>query len=386
MSAGQMVRHFNLVNVVIFSTTTLLSVIGLPWYIKHVGISAAEWWLFGFYVLATGMSITVGYHRLFAHRAFQAHPVIKWLALWFGAAALEQSALLWASQHRDHHRYVDTDLDPYNIKKGFWYAHIGWMLFWQHKTNCSNVRDLSADPVIRHQHRYYLAWALAAGVAMPLIIGAATGHLLGAFLLSVAARITFVHHSTFSINSICHTFGRATYDIDSTARDHWIVAILTNGEGYHNFHHRFPSDYRNGIRWYQWDPSKWFIVAMNLFGMARHLYRTPPHSILAAKLAAEELRIERALATQDEKVRVSVLAQLQNYYAGLKDALYNWEHGDKEYQKAKSAIAEQLETPITCLRQRMEAQRIEFLAAKRHWIDFINSHPLISKTARVGGI
>lgn len=210
MSPVRMVRKVNTANLCFFGTLLLVSVSALPWYAIQIGLSRAEWSLFWAFVLVTGLSITVGYHRLFAHRSFQAHPLVTFLNLFFGAAAFEQSALWWSSLHRDHHRYVDTDQDPYDITKGFWHAHWGWLLFWRSEPDYSNVKDLQADALVMHQHRYYLVWAITAGVLVPLAIGAATGHLVGAFLLGVVGRLTFVHHSTWCINSVCHVFGSAT--------------------------------------------------------------------------------------------------------------------------------------------------------------------------------
>src|SRR3989338_6778208 len=233
MSPCRSFRTVNVVNLSFFSMITLLAVIGTPWYWMRVGISRVEWILFAWFVVATGLSITVGYHRLFAHRAFKASRLLTFLSLFFGAAAFEQSALMWASQHRDHHRYVDTTMDPYNIKQGFWYAHMGWMIFWRQETDYSNVRDLAADPLILHQHRYYIPWAVTTGVLLPLALGALTGHLLGALIVAVAARLHLVPHSTVCITSVSHTFGRPTYDIDSTARDHWLPAPLTFRGGHH---------------------------------------------------------------------------------------------------------------------------------------------------------
>lgn len=288
-----MQRRNNPVNFFVFGGSLALALTALPRHAAQAGISRAEWLLFAGFVLATGFSITLGYHRLFSHRSFQASPAVRLFCLVFGAAALEESALLWASLHRDHHRFVDTDRDPYNIKRGFWYAHIGWMLFWRHEPDYKNVKDLMADPWIMRQHRHYAAWAIGSGVLLPLAIGFAIGRPWGVFLLTVAGRLALVHHSTFSINSICHTFGRATYDIDATARDHWLVAILTNGEGYHNFHHRFAGDYRNGVRWYHWDPTKWGIALLGRCGLARGLHRTSPQAIRMARAAAEQRLAER---------------------------------------------------------------------------------------------
>ena len=365
MSPCRSYRHVNWVNLLFFSTVTLLAVAGLPWYWTRVGISRGEWTLFWWFVVATGLSITIGYHRLFAHRSFKASRILTFLSLFFGAAAFEQSALMWASQHRDHHRFVDTPNDPYNIRQGFWYAHMGWLLFWRQETDYSNVRDLAADPLIAHQHRHYVPWAITAGVLLPLALGALTDHPLGALIVVVAARLTFVHHSTFCINSVCHTFGRATYDIDSTARDHWLVALITFGEGYHNFHHRFASDYRNGVRWYHWDPSKWLIALLSTVGLAERLHRVSPQTILAARLAAEQLRVERLLAKRPGADSDDFLSALRERFVALKHALYEWE------RRAKAGAAEAGEW------------RRAFAQARRRWASLINHSPLIPRAAHV---
>ncbi len=376
------IRKNDTTNILFFTFTTLTAVIGIPWYVMTQGVSTAEWLLTFFFVAATGLSITVGYHRLFAHRAFQAHPIVNFLCLFFGAASFEQSALEWTSQHRDHHRYVDTPKDPYNIKQGFWYAHIGWILFWEYPTDYSNVKDLAQDPMIANQKKYYKLWAIGSGVILPVLIGAMMGHALGAFLLAVVGRLTLVHHSTFSINSVCHMFGKATYDIEASARDHWLVAFLTNGEGYHNFHHRFASDYRNGIRWYQWDPSKWIIALLAKVGLAKKLYRTPQHMILAAETQAEHARVKRALSKQTNQEVESLLQTVQTRYTQLKNALYEWERWDKEYIKLREKLAESAHQ-VTEMKEKMLRHKAQFLEARKLWIEYINSHPLIPASAQI---
>lgn len=265
--------------IIFLASINLITFLILPFYIYYFKVHASEIALFLFYVLATSFSITMGYHRFFAHSTFKAGRVIEFLLLFFGAATFEGSALKWASFHRRHHQYTDTDRDPHNIKKGFFFAHMGWIVFWKHAPDYDNVKDLQKNGLVMHQHRYYQLWALTAGVVLPLLIGALTGHILGALLWSVVVRMTFVFHSAFFINSFAHTFGSRPYDSGSSAKDNWIGALLTNGEGYHNFHHRFPQDYRNGIRWYHWDPTKWAIWGLSRFGMAWDLRRTPALSI-----------------------------------------------------------------------------------------------------------
>lgn len=374
-------RRLNLPNIALFSALTLLTVVGAPWYALRVGVAPVEWALCGVLVLATGLSITVGYHRLFAHRAFQASPLITFLSLAFGAAAFELSALAWTSLHRDHHQYVDTERDPYNIKQGFWYAHIGWMVFWWHECDFENVKDLAADRLIAHQHAHYVWWALVFGVGVPLAVGALIGHLLGALLLLVAARLTLVHHSTWAINSVCHTFGKATYDVDASARDHWLVALITNGEGFHNFHHRFPCDYRNGIRWYHWDPSKWFIAACSWCGLTAKLYRTSPQTILAARLAGQQCRLERQLlahtAARPAHPRyTAALDALRERYQRLKTALYEWEHSEQAYQRMLRAASERSRLSIQHLQRQIRERRTAFQEARREWTHCLRTLPL----------
>lgn len=269
--------------IIFFLVIHAAAVFVFPFYAWHHGISGLEWTIFGVYTALSGMAITMGYHRLFAHAAFKTGPVIRFVLLFFGASTFEQSALKWASQHRQHHQFVDTDRDPYTIKKGFWYAHINWIIFFKHKVNYKIIADLQKDPMIFHQHRYEGAWAVTSGIILPTLLGYFSGNYLTAFLLNVCVRLVIVMNSAFFINSFAHTFGSRTYDKTISARDHWLGAILTNGEGYHNFHHRFPSDYRNGVKWHHWDPSKWLIYGLSLAKLTWDLKKTPPDRIAHAE-------------------------------------------------------------------------------------------------------
>lgn len=313
-------------NLSFFIVTTAVALIGTPLYWKHHGIQLSEILILLFFCAATGLSITVGYHRLFAHVTYKANSVLQFLLLFFGAAAFEQSALKWASQHRTHHQYTDTDRDPYNIKEGFWYAHIGWLIFWKHRADYRNVRDLRRLPVVMHQHFYYPLWAVVSGILVPIAIGFLMGRPLGGFILSVCLRLTLVYHSTFFINSICHMIGKTTYDPDSSAKDHWLVALLTYGEGYHNFHHRFPSDYRNGVRWYHFDPSKWLIAFLSKIGWTWELRKISKFRILSAQHSAEHSRLIRKLEKLTQEETESAAAdKLKNVYHNLRKALERWE-------------------------------------------------------------
>ena len=276
------VRTTRWVGVLFFVAIHLVGIIGMPLYVIYHGVTAAEWVLFLSYALLTNMAITLGYHRLFAHKTFKAHPLIQFFLLFFGAATFEQSALKWASQHRQHHQFTDSEQDPYNVKQGFWHAHVGWILMWKHKVNYDNVNDLQGSKAVMHQHAWYSLWSVVSGIVVPMVIGFAIGQPLGVFIMTVCLRLVLVLNSAFFVNSFCHTFGNNLFDRTISARDHWIGALLTNGEGYHGFHHRFPNDYRNGIRWYDWDPTKWIIFILSKFRLTRNLKRTPLQRIQEA--------------------------------------------------------------------------------------------------------
>jgi len=364
-------RKNNWVNITFFALTTLAGVIGAPVYVYHYGISLAEVALFIFYFGATGLSITVGYHRLFAHSTYKTNHVVQFFLLFFGAAAFQQSALQWSSQHRDHHRYVDTDRDPYSIGKGFFYAHIGWLIFWKHETNYGNVKQLQNDSLVMHQHRYYILWAIMAGIVTPALIGLLTGHLLGALLIGVALRLTLVYHTTFFVNSVCHMFGTATYDIDSTARDNWFTALFNFGEGYHNFHHRFAADYRNGVRWYQFDPGKWMIAVLEKFGLAWDLRRVSNFRILAARFAGEETRVTRWLSENNDLASglgANIQNQVRARYEDLREQLLNWETAAQEYHGTLKAQVDIYSKELRrSARRRVAEARATFHESRVDW-------------------
>lgn len=197
-------------------------------------------------------TLSAGYHRLFAHRSYKATPSLAVGLMLAGTAAVEGSVRWWARDHRAHHKYVDTERDPYSAVKGFWYAHVGWMLVKQDadKIGRVSIKDLNEDPIIRFQHRYYLPLAAVMGVLVPTVVcGLLWGDWKGGYLIAGIARLVFVHHSTFFVNSLAHFAGAADYSDAHTARNSWITALLTLGEGNHNFHHERPDDYRNGIKW-----------------------------------------------------------------------------------------------------------------------------------------
>lgn len=222
--------------------------------------------------------------------------------------------------------------------------------------------------MVMHQHRHYGLWSIGAGILLPLLIGVLTGHLLGAFLLAVCTRLTLVYHGTFCINSVCHMFGKATYDIYSSAKDHWFAAILTFGEGYHNYHHHFPADYRNGVRWYHWDPTKWMITILAWLGLAHNLKKISQYKIIAARLRAKHQRTDDVLREAEGHPKLEALRQsLKGRYEGLKKMLVDWEQRSLEYRDiVRQRVVDSKSLAVFRLKKlRMAQQR--FKASLRKW-------------------
>lgn len=280
-------KPYDWVNIAFLTSTPLLALsLTIYFQLTYTGSTVGFWLLALVMAIFTGLSITAGYHRLISHRAYDAHWSVKLFFLIFGAAAFENSALKWCSDHRVHHHHVDHDEDPYNINKGFFYAHIGWIFFKQNDTNPFENRyakDLVKDKLVNWQHRYYLALSVLVGLILPGVIGYMMGSFLGGIAIGGFLRLVLVHHSTFFINSLCHVIGSQTYSKEHSARDSFVMALLTYGEGYHNFHHTFPSDYRNGIKWYHFDPTKWLIKTLTVVGLAEKLKKAPERLINEAK-------------------------------------------------------------------------------------------------------
>jgi len=288
--------------------TLLVSLTVVPWYIWHFGINWFQVVLFLAFYIATGLSITLGYHRLFSHLSFKAQWPVKLFTLVFGSAAFENSTYDWVSDHRRHHKHVDEDEDPYDITKGFFHAHMGWLMFkLKPEPPQDNVADLAKDPLVMWQHRYTHLIGLVAGFILPTLLGAAYGwahfgtmhgmevQALGGFLLAGVLRIVCVQHSTFCINSVCHSLGNRPYSTRCSARDSGLVALVTFGEGYHNFHHEFQHDYRNGVKFWQFDPTKWSIWTLSKLGLVTDLRRVPASKILLAEVTEAHRQLDENL-------------------------------------------------------------------------------------------
>lgn len=349
----------NWTNILFLSLTALGALTLTPLYVRAEGW---HWGLFALFLVSwflTNLSITAGYHRFLAHRSYDVKPLVKLAYLLVGAAAFQGSALLWSADHRRHHQFVDTDRDPHNIRQGFWWAHIGW-LFWKEPASDASPLppDLARDEMVQWQNRHYILIAAVMGGLVPLLIGATFGHPFGGFLFGGVLRVFITNHCTFFVNSLAHYWGSRPYSREQTARDSVLVAFLACGEGYHNFHHVFASDYRNGIRWYHWDPTKWLIQALALPGWTFRLKTMPPTVILRARLATEEKLLIEKGAPSD---RVVALKQK------VEQAQRRWRTLCDDYQALKRNMRERSEARVLQLKRDLKAARSDFKRARAQW-------------------
>ncbi|KAI9722492.1 MAG: stearoyl-CoA 9-desaturase [Chrysothrix sp. TS-e1954] len=302
-------KHVNWLNVIL--------IIGIPLY----GLAQAFWtplrwqtaiWAILYY-FATGLGITAGYHRLWAHTSYKASVPLQAYLAFTGAGAVEGSIRWWARDHRAHHRYTDTDKDPYSVRKGLLYSHFGWMVMKQNprRIGRTDISDLNDSWVVRQQHKHYLALVLFAGLGLPCLVSALWGDAFGGFIWAGILRIFFVQQATFCVNSLAHWLGDQPFDDRNSPRDHVITALITLGEGYHNFHHEFPSDYRNAIEWHQYDPTKWSIWLWKQLGLASDLKQFRSNEIEKGRLQQQQKKIDQKRSQLDWGVPLKSLPVME---------------------------------------------------------------------------
>jgi stearoyl-CoA desaturase (Delta-9 desaturase) len=329
------------IDVPLMSFLMLTPVIGIAGTAVYTYLNGFALWMpllaLGMYAVV-GLSICAGYHRFFSHNSYEAARPVQLFYAIFGAMAAQNSILWWSSAHRTHHQYVDRDWDPYSIKRGFWWAHILWIF---HKHDAPDVEgnapDLLKNPIVQWQNRWYKVLVIAGGFGLPALIGALFGDPIAGLLWGGFLRLVVVHHTTFFVNSLAHYVGERRYNADVSARDNWAVALLTLGEGYHSFHHRFPADFRNGIRWFQWDPAKWFIAALRALGLARSLRSTPMPQIEQARMQAALRAVEPHLTAIPDSAAEEIHRLLASARSHLAAALALWQRYAAERSFAASS-------------------------------------------------
>ncbi len=338
----------------------LLALVSVVFYSLTYGISWVEPIIFVGFYLACGLSITAGYHRLFSHRTHKAAWPMRLFYALFGAAAFQNSAIKWCSDHRRHHLKTDKEEDPYTVKKGFMWAHMGWVMVDQGEEIVEHVEDLQADKILAWQDRHIFLIGFLVGIVLPGAIGylalGGTHGFLGGMIYGGFLRVVVVHHATFLINSAAHTWGTQPYSTANTSRDSPILSFFTFGEGYHNFHHTFQADYRNGHKWYHWDPSKWWINVASWFGMTRDLHKIPKKSIESRKM---KTAFEQSSGSEDvpSEVQAKLTQCVQQLRKGFTDLM-------KRREEYKLAKMERKKESKEAWKQRKETHKARIKACK----------------------
>lgn len=355
-------------NIIIFLSSFVTALFVVPWYGLNSGYALEHllWFLIAFSFC--NLSITAGYHRLWSHKTYEAHWSLRFIFAIGGAFALQNSALHWSSDHRIHHKHVDNnDKDPYSAKRGFWHSHIGWMLR-EYNANTysdySNCRDLQKDKIVMWQHKYYIPLAIVTNFGFPLLLGFMYGDIVGMLLVVGVLRLVLSHHSTFFINSLAHIWGSQPYTDKNTARDNGVLAVFTFGEGYHNYHHIFENDYRNGIHWWQYDPTKWLIKSCSWFGLTRKLRVTPKLKIEKARVKMSRELAQRKIDTLPNASQLKdalnkefeqLMAKMSDYYDIKKQIL----------EAKKTSLSEKYECSL--LKLRYQQLKKELSSQRRSW-------------------
>jgi stearoyl-CoA desaturase (Delta-9 desaturase) len=315
------------------------------------------------YIL-TGISITAGYHRYFSHKTYKAHPTIEAFLLFFGTMAAQGSALWWSHGHRLHHKYVDTELDPYSIKKGFWHAHILWLFEDQPIDHPEMIEDLLKKKIVVFQDKYFYPLFLLFNVGITLLVGYWFTDMAGAFVIAFGLRLFALQHTTFFINSLSHTWGSKLYSRENSAVDNFILSVLTFGEGYHNYHHTFATDYRNGTKWYHFDPSKWFLWTLHKVGLAKNLNKTGNYRIKKRMILEDKSVLLEKLTQLASEKREQYSLKIEDRYKKLTQLLHTVQESTNNYR-----IQKKLQSPqaIKNLKSRLKQKKQQLRKGFQEW-------------------
>ncbi|MBK5229636.1 MAG: fatty acid desaturase [Thermoleophilia bacterium] len=266
-------------------------------------VGALDLGIFAFMYLIAGMGITTGYHRLLTHRSFETKPWIRAAFAIAGSMSVQGAPIHWVADHRKHHDFSDEHGDPHSphthgrpgwrgVAGGWWHSHIGWLFSRDERASASRyARDLKNDSAIVWVDRHFFSWILL-GLAIPAGLGFALsgGEAYAAFTALIwggLARIFLQHHATWSVNSICHMYGKRPFETGDESRNNWAVAVVALGEGWHHNHHAFPTSAKHGLQRFQIDPSYAMIRALEAAGLAWNV-RRPSDTQMRTKLRGAE--------------------------------------------------------------------------------------------------
>ena len=269
-------KAYTIVNKIAMLIVVVLPLLAAVFAIRMLWERAVTWsdiaLLFASYS-CTALGITVGYHRMLTHRSFRPQPIIKFILLAFGSMGVEGPALEWASTHIKHHALADREGDPHSPLDGFLHAHLGWMFHERAADPNIYCRNLVNDAMVVFFTRTFFLW-VALSLLIPYLVGGWEGLLWGGLV-----RIFLLHHVTWSVNSVCHTFGKRDFETPDVSRNEWLIGLLSFGEGWHNNHHAFPRSAFHGLHWWQVDCSGYIITLLERLGLVHEVYRVSPQQL-----------------------------------------------------------------------------------------------------------
>jgi stearoyl-CoA desaturase (delta-9 desaturase) len=267
------------------------ALIVVGWQVWNEALNWSDLVVFAICYVLTGFGVTIGFHRHLTHRAFKAKPWVRGALAILGSAAIEGPVIAWVADHRKHHAFADVEGDPHSphvdhgvglkgALRGLFHAHVGWLFIHTQRGNKQRYApDLIKDPLISWIDRTFVLW-VAVGLAVPFMLGGLIGGSWHAaftgLLWGGAVRMLVVHHVTYSINSLCHFFGRQAFDTGDESRNLAWLAPFTFGEAWHNNHHAFPTSYEHGMRRWQIDPSRYVIRGLEKMGLVWDVVRISP--------------------------------------------------------------------------------------------------------------
>jgi len=366
-TAGSGVKwKLDVLNASFLTGTPIIAVVGMVWYTMTYGVTWVEPTILFVMYWASGLSITAGYHRLFSHRTHSAAWPLRLFYAIFAAGAFQNSAIKWCSDHRRHHLKTDSEEDPYSVVRGFFWAHMGWVMVQEGEDTVEKVEDLQADPILTWQARNIFKIGFLSGVVFPgflglWLLGGWVGF-MGGLIWGGFLRLVLVHHGTFLINSGAHYWGTQPYSTKNTSRDFSPLSWVTFGEGYHNFHHAFQADYRNGHRWFHWDPSKWWISLFSIIGMTTDLHKVPQWTIQSARMKTTFEKKEKAMG--EGTALTNFKKRSNDCSKRLRAALRDLTNGRNDLATAKAQSDNERKTTlkdtIKQCKQRVKDTRSEF--------------------------
>lgn len=313
MNKIEMLRKLNKPAFLVLIVYPLFLLALLTYYAFHYSLTmqALILAIIGYY--GSNIAVGIGLHRLWSHNSYKVHPFVETILAIVSAATLQGPILAWASDHHRHHTFTDKERDPHSPKRfsnpvlGFLWSHIGWMLFEKTPKHIEKITlvKLGRNKIVKWQLDYYWWIAIIMNTLVPMFIG----YCIEPSWQSVFTAYLFIglgralqQECTFFVNSACHFWGRRPY-AKGTARDIWWLAMVLLGENWHNFHHAFPSDYRNGHKWYHFDVHKWIIAGLEKIGLAHNLDRTEKIRIAARVQDKRSQDIQNRLSKLQELVQ-----------------------------------------------------------------------------------